>query len=128
MRWDTPQATWDSRRHWDRSFNPVGIGVRAMLFKLLIGLFEGLSFADFLLKAQSIKVALTSEPALTLFRDPWPAVYPSRTALTTAYTEFETALEAAQDGAIMTADVRDAKRVVLTKVLKDIAPYLEAVA
>ena len=53
------------------------------MFKLLIA-FARLSFADLLLKAQGIKVALTSEPALTLFPNPWPAVYPSRTALTTA--------------------------------------------
>jgi hypothetical protein len=97
------------------------------MFKLLIG-FEKLGQAEFLARAQGIKVALTSEPALTLIPDPWPASYPSRTALTTAYTEFETAFDASHDGGRTALDTRDMKRVALTGKLKDAAPYFEAVA
>lgn len=98
-----------------------------MLFKLLIG-FDVLSFPEYLAKTQSIKVALTTEPAVTLIPDPWPAPYPSRVALTTAFTEFETAYDASHDGGRTALDARDQKRAILTQLLKDAAPYFESVA
>ena len=98
-----------------------------MLFKLIIA-FEKLSFPDFLAKTQAIQVALTSAPALTLIPDPWPAPYPTRAQLTTAFTAFETAMDAAYDGGRTALDNRDQKRSALTEILKDLAPYLESVA
>src|SRR2546423_1713974 len=67
----------------DAAVEPVGAGEPAMKFKLLIA-FERVGLSRLLGKAQQIKVALNSEPALTLLPDPWPACYPSRAALTQA--------------------------------------------
>jgi hypothetical protein len=127
MRWDTPLAKWDSGQVWDRPSFPIGEGVKSMIFKLIIT-FAKLSFGEFLAKAQRIKVALTSEPALTLFPDPWPATYPSRAQLVAAYTAYETAYDAAGDGGKTARDARDQKRRDLEKVLRDVAPYFEVVA
>jgi len=127
MRWDTPHLNWDSGAHWDRSVNPIGTGARTTMFKLLIG-FEKLGQEQFLSRAQGIKVALTSEPALTVLPEPWPAPYPSRVQLTTAYTAFETAYDTAQDGGRTAVDTRDQNRVTLTGLLKDLAPYFESMA
>lgn len=98
-----------------------------MLFKLKTG-FEQLSHAEFLVKAQAIETALTSEPALTLLPDPWPAPYPSRVQLTAAFTAFENALDAANNGGRIELDTRDQTRAALITLLKNLAPYLESVA
>jgi hypothetical protein len=97
------------------------------MYKLLIS-FQKLGFPSFLSRAQGIKTALTSEPALTLIPDPWPATYPSRAQLVTAFGEFETAYDASQDGGKTALTVRNLKREALTEVLKNLAPYLESVA
>lgn len=98
-----------------------------MRFKLRIT-FERLSFPYLLDRAHTITTALTSEPALTLIPDPWPACYPSRAQLTTAFTEFKAALMASFDGGRRATSARDEKRAVLIRRLKDLAPYLESVA
>ena len=49
MRWDTPHASWDSGTYWDRSVNPVGMGDKPIMQKLLIT-FERLSLPGFLAK------------------------------------------------------------------------------
>src|SRR5947207_2803182 len=97
MKWDSPTAFWDRKFRWDRPLFPIGIGDSQMIFKLLVG-FEPLSFDALLGKAQRIKVALTSEPALTLLPDPWPASYPSRAEITAGYTGYESGYDAAVDG------------------------------
>ncbi len=98
-----------------------------MILKLVVS-FARLTFDAFLGKAQRIKIALTSEPALTLLPDPWPDSYPSRTQLTTAYTAYENAYDAAREGGKTALDTRDQKRAALEKVLRDAAPYFESVA
>ncbi len=98
-----------------------------MIFKLVIG-FDPLGFDALLGKAQRIKVALTSEPALTLLPEPWPASYPSRADITAAYTGYESAYDLARDGSKTARNDRDQKRLVLIKTLKDAAPYFESVA
>ena len=97
MKWDAPGIRWDDGHRWDQPLFPIRMGDTKMIFKLLIG-FESLNFSDLLTKSQRIKVALTSEPALTLLPDPWPASYPSRVEITAAYTGYESAYDAARDG------------------------------
>src|SRR5919198_5239364 len=96
MRWDADEF-WDSGIHWDQPSVPIQKGVRRMLFKLLIG-FDRLSGPDFLAVSQGIKTALTSEPALTLLPDPWPAAFATRVQLTDRFTDFEEAFDAAVNG------------------------------
>jgi hypothetical protein len=125
MRWDSFQ--WDSpSAKWDQPFSPIGNRKGKMIQRLVI-VFEKLNLPSFLAKTQTIETALTTEPALTLFADPWPATFPSRTQLTTAFTEFETAFDA-ENGDKHAIAVRDEKREALTLILKQIAPYLESVA
>lgn len=90
--------------------------------------FSNLSHAAFFAKAKAIVLKLTTEPLLTLVPNPWPASFPARTAVTTAYAEFEVAYSAALDGAKSDRDTRDAKRAVLTTLLQQVAPYLVSVA
>jgi hypothetical protein len=98
-----------------------------MLFKLVV-VFSRLSFANFLAAAQRIKVALNDGPALTVLPDPWPASYPTRAQITAAYTDYETAFDAARDGSRPARNDRDQKRAILEQLLTDAAPYFEAVA
>jgi len=98
-----------------------------MVYKLIVT-FERLSLPNFMARAQNIVSKLTSEPALTLFPEPWPASFPTRAQFTAGYTGFETAYNLALDGAKSAATTRDLKRAPLTTLLKDAAPYLESVA
>jgi hypothetical protein len=127
MRWDTRNLRWDSGLHWDRLPAPADTGESSMIYKLHIN-FRRLNNSAFLAKAQGIKTALSTEPALTVIPEPWPATFPSRMKLTTDFTSFETALDKAVSGAKADIDDRDAKRAVMERTLRDIAPYLESVA
>jgi hypothetical protein len=79
-------------------------------------------------KASHIAAALNSPQALARIPEPWPAIYPSRAQLTTAYTEFKATLMAAADGGRIAVSARNQKQAALIKILKDLAPYLEGVA
>ena len=114
MKWDTPGIHYDAGLRWDQPSLPIGTGGKKMIYKLQIG-FEKLSNDAFLGKAQRIDVALNMEPALTLLKNPWPDTYPSRTDISTAYTDFETAYDAAREGGKTAIDTRDQKRAVLEK-------------
>ncbi|MCG3149864.1 MAG: hypothetical protein PCFJNLEI_03329 [Verrucomicrobiae bacterium] len=126
IRWDTPSFTWDSGLTWDQSSNPLGSHERTRMQKLIIT-FDRLSLPNFLTQSQRIENALTSEPALTLFPEPWPAMFPSRANLTAAFTAFETAYDA-ENGDKHAIAIRDGERKKLTRILKRLAPYLESVA
>ena len=99
-----------------------------MLFKLLID-FDSLSLGNLLGKGQQIKVALNSEPALTLLPDPWPASYPSRATITADFTAYESAYDLTVNGGSKAQrEDRDQKRTKLILSLKNAAPYFESVA
>ena len=95
--------------------------------KLIITL-ERLSEPYFVDKAQLIVKRLTTEPLLTRIPDPWPSSLPSRPELVTALKEYLDALQLAGDRARSAITTRKMKRLVLTKMFKKLAPYLESVA
>ena len=97
------------------------------MYVLLI-VFEYLSFANFLTKAKGIVEKLAAEPALTYFPEPWPDEFPSRLEMGNAYTTYANAYTAALGGDKMARDVRGQTRAVMTGLLKEAAPYLQAVA
>ena len=73
MNWDTgPTVRWDMLPpiRWDQPLLPISLEDKKMIFKLIVA-FAKLNLEAFLGKVQQIKVALTSEPALTLLPDPY---------------------------------------------------------
>jgi len=128
MKWDSlPAIRWDAGHYWDRPVPPFSDKeINMQLFKVVFD-FINLGFPKFGDKARFIVTCLTTEPMLTLVPNPFPPGIPTRPAMLTALSDYETAADAAKDSKAAKKD-RDKKRDILTGMLKDFAPHLETTA
>ena len=95
-----------------------------MQAKLIIT-FEDLSEPAYDSKSTLIYTSLKDNPNFPL---PWPDKVPKPADLGAAQANYHALFEAALSGDKVKISAREAARVVLTKILKKIAPYLEIVA
>ena len=91
----------------------------------LIVTFDPLAQPAFLAKAELICTSLASNAHFPL---PWPAAVPEPTALTAAFTTYQSLAYAAESGDNAKIAARNNARVDLTAKLKKVAGYLELVA
>ena len=95
-----------------------------MQAKLIIS-FDHLNEGDFLTKSGTIVSAVTSN---INYQEPWLQQVPSLTVLTLAYTDYETAYHGALSKDVAKVALRQARRLSLTNMLKQLAGYFELVA
>ena len=87
--------------------------------------FDHLSESDFLAKSGTIVSAVTTN---INFPEPWLPQIASLTVFTTAYKDYETAYHSALNKDIAKVALRQARRLSLTNMLKQLAGYFELVA
>ena len=95
-----------------------------MQAKLIVA-FERLNESVFLAKSNTIVAAVTSNNNYPI---PWLSQIPSLSAFTTAQMNYEAAYYDALTKDINKVALRDSQRLILTKMLKQLAPYFELVA
>ena len=95
-----------------------------MQAKLIVSL-DRLSEVEYLAKTGTILAALTGNPN---YSEPWIVQVPTLQQLASAYNDYQTAYHDALTKDTLKIALRDSFRVVLTALLKQLAPYLEVVA
>ena len=95
-----------------------------MQAKLIIA-FDQLNEADFLTRAGSIVASLTPNPN---FPEPWLPQIPTLAVFTTAKVDYETAYHAALTKDINKVALRESRRLTLTTIMKQLAPYFELIS
>ena len=95
-----------------------------MQAKLIIS-FDHLNEPDFLTKSGTIVSSVTTN---INYPEPWLTQVPNLTALALALNEYETAYHDAINKDVIKVGLRDNRRVTLTNMLKQLAPYFELIA
>jgi hypothetical protein len=96
-------------------------------FKLLLNFLKWAEGA-FRAKAELIVGCLGTEPCLTLFAGPWPAMFPPLTKLQTDLENYQNAYDAADNGDKAAIKTRRKMRGILKDDFRTLAPFLESVA
>ena len=95
-----------------------------MQAKLIVS-FERLNEAEYLAKSSAILAALTGNPH---YQEPWATQAPTLQQLQAAFNDHQAAYFDSLSKDTQKIALRDATRVILTALLKQLAPYLELVA
>ena len=95
-----------------------------MQAKLIVS-FERLNEAEYLAKSSAILAALTGNPH---YQEPWATQAPTLQQLQAAFNDHQAAYFDSLSKDTQKIALRDATRVTLTALLKQLAPYLELVA